>query len=138
RKEFLPRFRLAGGNCCDQNDGFPQLNCDGAVRLFSQFAGFDVNLIGSELSRYFFCHNNFPLSLPAPRNFSELSCSGRLTEITQCQQGPFHTRCVVVEVRIEAVAPRFNKKKTGLNSPKALEDQTKPFYLRSFSFLVTD
>ena len=54
REKFLAGLGLAGGDCGHEDDGFAQLHGDGAVGLFGQFAGFDVDLIGSDLGRYFF------------------------------------------------------------------------------------
>ncbi len=41
REEILAGFGLAGGHGGDQDDGFAELDGDGAVGLFGQFAGFD-------------------------------------------------------------------------------------------------
>ena len=40
-EEILAGFGLDGGHGGDQDDGFAQLDGDGAVGLFGQFAGFD-------------------------------------------------------------------------------------------------
>ena len=65
REEFLAGFGLAGGHGGDEDDGFAELDGDGAVGLFGQFAGFDVNLTGAELGRYFFWHNSSGSFQPA-------------------------------------------------------------------------
>ena len=54
RKEILAGLGAGGGDCGDDHDCFSQLNCDGAVGLFGDFAGLEVNLLGPQLDRYFF------------------------------------------------------------------------------------
>ncbi len=54
REEFLAGLGVGGGHGGDDDDGFPQLNGNGAVGLFGEFAGFNDNLLGSYLDRYFF------------------------------------------------------------------------------------
>ena len=59
----------------DENDGFAQLNGDGAVGLFGEFAGFNNDLLVPDWGSGFFWHNLTFLPLP-PRNFSELRTFG--------------------------------------------------------------
>ena len=53
REEILAGLGDGGGHGRDDNDGFSQLNGDGAVGLLGEFSGFDVNLLGPCLDRYF-------------------------------------------------------------------------------------
>ena len=53
REEILAGLGAGGGHRGDHDDGFPQLNGDGAVGLFGEPAGFDVDLLGSYLDRCF-------------------------------------------------------------------------------------
>ena len=46
REKILAGFGFGRGDGRDHHDGFSELNGDGAVGLFGEFAGFDVDLIG--------------------------------------------------------------------------------------------
>ena len=49
REEILAGLGLAGGDGGDEDDGFAELDGDGAVGLFGEFAGFDDDLIGADV-----------------------------------------------------------------------------------------
>src|SRR5205807_7359702 len=58
RKEFLAGLGAGGSDDGYDDDAFAELNCYGAVGLFGEFAGFDMDGFGSYLDRYFVWHND--------------------------------------------------------------------------------
>ena len=69
REEFLPGLGFGSGHSGRQNDGFAELNGDGAIRLLGEVAGFDDEVLSPDGDNYFVRHvKERP---PAPRNFSQ-------------------------------------------------------------------
>src|SRR4030095_16518324 len=55
-EEFLIGFGLGGSDCGYDDDGFAQLNRDGTIGLFGQFAGFNSDGLAAYSGDDFFWH----------------------------------------------------------------------------------
>ena len=53
REKVQARTGLGVAAGSDENDGFPELNGDSTVRLFRNFAGFNMNLSTADVGGYF-------------------------------------------------------------------------------------
>jgi hypothetical protein len=60
---------LVAATAATMDDGFAQLDGDGAVGLFGEFAGFNDDLLVAHLGGYFFWH--ILSARTCQRNFSE-------------------------------------------------------------------
>ena len=95
RKELLAGLGAGGSDGGYDDDAFAELNRDGAVGLFGEFAGLDVDGFGSYLDRYFVWHNVSIMPVD-PEELHSTPAVQTLKEISQCQRAFVCARLVVV------------------------------------------
>ena len=84
-EKFLAGFGARGSDGGHDNNAFTELHGDGAVGLFGEFPGFDMDGIRSYLDRYFVWHNISIMPVD-PEELHSTPAMRTLNEISQCQR----------------------------------------------------